>query len=48
MGKGVNASGHLGRPSFGLSGLGRLAEILSSENWSCNRCEVSRRNTKTK
>jgi hypothetical protein len=27
MGKGVDASGHLGRPSFGLSGLGRLAEI---------------------
>jgi len=48
MGKAVDASGHLGRPSFGLSGLGRLAEILSSEeNWSCNRCEVSRRNTKT-
>jgi hypothetical protein len=37
MGKGVNASGHLGRPSFGLSGLGRLAEILSREkNWYCN------------
>jgi len=25
MGKGVNASEHLGRPSFGPSGLGRLA-----------------------
>ena len=31
MGKAVDASGHLGRPSFGLSGLGRLAEILSSK-----------------